>query len=389
MSVPIACLQCFCAGSLYAWSAMITALRESFGVSVEHAGFVFSIAIISFTLALLLSARLPIDLSGPRARSVFCLVGAVALLASSMAGSFPLFAICFGVGFGAASGAIYLACLDVAARSDARRADMNTALVVAAFGLGGAVFGPALRLLVAQGWGLQALLLPALCLVFAACFAVLGKSDNRRITREKIDAEKASHHNDLNVGLWLPLLWFGFAFASAAGLMTLGLAGAIIEEGGGSVWLSGAGIAAIAIANTTGRLCSGLFTRIVRLDRLIVLPPLLSSFGLFVCIWVAEPAAIVVGLVVVALAYGLVASLYPIVTRQLLGSDGFARYFSIIFTAWGLAGLASPWLAGAVLARSGDFRAALGVGVAAAVVSMALSIATAVFLRRAVVRGVR
>lgn len=387
--VPIACVQCFCSGSLYAWSAMITALRGSFGVSVEHAGMVFSIAIVAFTAALLMAARLPIDLSGRRARIVFCLAGAAALIAASSASNFFLFALCFGAGFGAASGAIYLACLDVAARSDPNRADMNTALMVASFGLGGAVFGPVLRWLVAEGWGLQALVFPAVCLAVAASFSVLEKSPNRQIEKDKGEAVSVKTGDGRDIGLWIPLLWFGFAFASGAGLMTLGLASTIIEEGGGSVLLAGVGLAAVAVANTAGRLCAGLFARILRLDHLIVLPPVLSSVGLLVCIRIADPVAIVSGLAVVALAYGLVASLYPILTRQLLGSEGFARYFSVVFTAWGLAGLTSPWLAGAVLARSGDYRDALGVGAVAAAVSIALSIATAIFLRRAYRRNLR
>jgi hypothetical protein len=47
----------------------------------------------------------------------------------------------------------------------------------------------------------------------------------------------------------------------------------------------------------------------------------------------------------------------------------FARRFSVIFTAWGVAGLLSPWIAGAIFDDTGSFGGAIMVALIATLVS--------------------
>ena len=66
-----------------------------------------------------------------------------------------------------------------------------------------------------------------------------------------------------------------------------------------------------------------------------------------------------VGLVLVAAGYGLLAAAVPSVTRAAFGAVEFSRKFSLVFTAWGVAGLSAPWISGALFDATGDFRLAL------------------------------
>ena len=373
--------QSFAAGALYAWSAMVPALQENFDVGVKQAGFVFSLSIVGFTVAVLAFPHLRERLPRIGNAAFFCVFGAVALVAAALSWGFYPFAISYGLGFGVASGAIYAACLQDVAFETPEEANILTGCVVAAFGLGGAVFGPALRLLVAYGLGLQALFAPAFCLlvvglltgVMAGMLAANHSVQDRPL--EKGARQEVPASATISGGVLVGLLWCGFAFGSASGLMTIGLASVMIEDAGGAVALSSAALAAIALANSAGRLTAGFLTRIVGLSALLLLGPSLALAGFAVIALSDGPVALAIALTIVAGTYGLVASTYPIITRSLFGADSFGRRYGVIFTAWGVAGLISPWLAGALFDWTGEFDHALSAGAFAAALALAFAIA--------------
>ncbi len=65
------------------------------------------------------------------------------------------------------------------------------------------------------------------------------------------------------------------------------------------------------------------------------------------------------GLVATATGYGLLASAMPTLVGSLFGKHVFAHFFSIVFTAWGVAGLVAPWIAGVIFDNTGSFDAAI------------------------------
>ena len=60
-----------------------------------------------------------------------------------------------------------------------------------------------------------------------------------------------------------------------------------------------------------------------------------------------------------ALVYGMFASTIPVEVRRVAGTDDFARTYGRIFTAWGLSGLAAPYVAGLFYDAYGDYSFAL------------------------------
>jgi len=67
------------------------------------------------------------------------------------------------------------------------------------------------------------------------------------------------------------------------------------------------------------------------------------------------------------------ASTIPVEVRRVAGAGDFARTYGRIFTAWGLAGLAAPYLAGVFYDRYGDYTFALIVAAVLSVTSALLA----------------
>ncbi|MDA8586685.1 hypothetical protein N9L47_10535 [Rhodobacteraceae bacterium] len=358
-----AILMCFGAGGLYGWSALIAPLQARFGVTTAEAGFVFSIAIVAFSLAVFAAPHGPAYLNGQRGTAVFGVIGALALCMAATASSYALFVLWFSGGFGAMSGAIYISTLRLAAAS--ATPNRATPIMVAAFGLGGVVFGPVWRM-IGDDWGLYAILPLALILGGVSIWSYRGATPEA--TPSDTAATMPVHKTRPPLRLILAI-WCVFAFGSVAGLMVLGLASKIIDIAGGSVWLGSLTLAGIALGNTGGRLsvvgiCAAMrpiFATFISVGFLVI--------GLVLCAFVTAMPVVACGLVLIALGYGIMASAIPTILSDAFGEVQFSRIFPIVFTAWGTAGLVAPWSAGAIVDQTGHFLGAIYLALGATLIS--------------------
>jgi len=346
---------CFCAGGLYGWSALIPIIENKFGGSTEQSGLVFSIAIVAFSIAVVAAPRLPPKFNGLYGCVVFGICGAVCLVLSMMATTYLLFLLAFGLGFGVCSGAIYINALTTAAH--ASRPAVVTPLMVASFGIGGAVYGLMWRLLIEQNQGAMALL-PLVISLLIVC--AIGYIVNRRTT-PTINAytTATSIARQLTKPGVFILLWFSFALGSAGGLMVLGLAGKITDSIGATATITSIAIAGAAAGNSVGRLSVSGFNYAIQPVYTAVLAVSVAAIGLIIMGMSTSPSLVVTGLILVAIGYGAVASTMPALVGAIYGKDKFARVYSYLFSAWGAAGLIAPWLAGVIHDRTGDFQMAI------------------------------
>ena len=352
-----AALCCFSAGSLYGWSALIPVVEATLTQSTGSAGFIFSLAIVSFTIAVFIAPRLPQAFQQLSGCSVFALTGAVSLSIASLSATYLMFVLFFSVGFGIASGAIYINALLIASAS--KWPKISTPVMVASFGLGGAVFGPVWRMLAAKGWDMSALLPATVALACSAFLAILF--NHSRFAGKSVGNVAESSVDDPPTDNLTPvaLICLVFGFGSMAGLMVLGLASKIIDVAGGTVVLSTIAIAGVAIGNTGGRLSVGLITLHYTSIQSVIVACIVIIFGLVLI--AAAPVVdinlmLLCGLTIVALGYGMMASSIPVLVRSLCSEVRFAQVFSIVFLAWGVAGLTAPWLAGVMFDRTGSFQ---------------------------------
>ncbi len=351
MQLGVAALACFAAGGLYGWSALIPALHEAYATNTAQAGMVFSLAIVCFTVAIALTPRVLAGLPALRVIAAGAAGGALMLGAASAAASFELFLLTYSLGFGVASGVIYI--LAVAMAASSKRPQLATAGLVAAFGLGGAVLGPIFRLLSATGLDVLLYLAVPMLIIAALAWWVGKPRHTAPIVPPRTLTITAANYRPLSK------IWLIFGLGSMAGLMIIGLATSIVETRGGSVALSSVALSTIAIGNTAGRLSVGILASWLRATRGITGAMLITLAGLILAGLVTTPALSACALTLVALGYGLLASSIPVVTQQVFGARHFHAAFALIFSAWGMAGLTSPWLAGALFDYWGNYLPAI------------------------------
>ena len=328
--IPTA-LICFCAGGLYGWSALILPLEALFGVSTMQTGLVFSLAITSFTGGVLITPRL----LGPKVSlsrvAGFGIAAAICVFAASQMVTFESFLLWFSAGFGGASGGIYISALGVASTS--RAFQVATPVMVAAFGTGGAVFGPIWRVLHAYNWGLDGLILLGAGL---ALFSLMGLWLARgHPAPNQPNIPMPAPKGPLGMGLKQANIWLIFACGSFAGLMVLGLATKMMDVAGAGVALASITLAGIALGNTFGRLSIAILSKQMTLKSCLYLAIGLSLTGLSLAVAQIGLWALSAGLILVATGYGIVASTIPILTREAFGPDQFQPRFALIFSALG------------------------------------------------------
>ncbi|MGI9317506.1 MAG: YbfB/YjiJ family MFS transporter, partial [bacterium] len=72
---------------------------------------------------------------------------------------------------------------------------------------------------------------------------------------------------------------------------------------------------------------------------------------------------------IVGLTYGAIIAVYPYAINRQFGDFDGPRIYGRVFTAWGISGLAGPWLAGTLYDHTGSYSLPLVVAAAAAMLS--------------------
>ncbi|MEP3639383.1 MAG: hypothetical protein ABJN14_19200 [Paracoccaceae bacterium] len=346
-TIATSVLVCCCAGALYGWSALIVPLQATFAVTTAQTGFVFSLAIVSFTAAVIITPRLPFHVSHKLLLVFYGLAGSLFLVSAAHASTFQVFLLCFSLGFGAASGGIYITALGIAGGT--RRHVFATPIMVASFGLGGAIFGPVWRQLDRADWGMAALYPLAVLLCIASLIALASRNQTEPIKKAPVAINRPSN------APMMRLIWSLFALGSFAGLMVLGLGAKMMSVAGAGAGLASFSLAGVALGNTGGRLSVAWFGTWLRADHIMQGAMMLTLLGLTLTVIQHSPASVCFGLFLVATGYGVIASGVPVLTREVFGADEFQHRFALIFTAWGTAGFLAPWVGGALYDLSQSF----------------------------------
>lgn len=364
----------FSMGSLYAWSVFVAPLEARLGASRAEISSVFSLAIVCFTLAMLFGAALHRYVSAPW---LGLLAGALAVAGFLLAGLLgdSLVAIGLGVGglFGIANGLGYGLSLQAAQAAAVHRRGLMTGLAVASYTAGSAAFSGLFA------WGIARLDVPAtfVCAAFYMAVIAVAVFLLLRLSGISIGAAKpqssARPWSGFDRSFWI--LWFGFFFAALAGVMVLGHAAAIVGALGGSARAMALGAALVALGNGVGRLAGGWLTDWQPPRRFLSALLLLAAIALLsLLVWPFSIMAMA-SLTLMGLGYGSMAGAYPVIVSRLYGLASLSRVYGRIFTAWGAAGLAGPYLGGLLFDRSGSYQEAIAAALAAALLGSVISLA--------------
>ncbi|MGH6931965.1 MAG: MFS transporter [Dongiaceae bacterium] len=359
-----------CFGTLHAFSVLLVPWEQTLQAARGSISLIYSTAILSITVAVLLSHRLFERVAHAPLALSLGFVAAAGLTIAALATNVAVAMVGFGAIFGLADGIGYALAIERAAASWPARKGLAIGVVTAAYATGAMAGAPLLAEAAAQGGIRAALLLLAgivlcACAIAAALFQAGGGSR----------APSSSLPPPPIFDRALLLLWLSYLTGATAGLMAIGHAAGIMVAHGGRAGQAAVGATVIALGNGVGSLLGGCLTDRWAPRRVLTATALLSAASVLLLAVELPLAGALAALAGVGFAYGALITIYPIAATILFGQAAGSRAFGRIFTAWGIAGLAGPWLAGYLFDLTRGYGIALAVAAAAAMLCAGLAVA--------------
>lgn len=351
-------------GSVHAFSVIVAPLEAAYATSRADVSLIYSLALICLTLAVLGSHLLFRRVAPARLVVGVGLGSAAGLGLAAQGGGLASVFLGYSVLFGFANGLGYALALQLAARAYPARKGTVMGAVTAVYACGAMIFANVFdRIATSAGvfavFGVLALVMVAVAVVAAAACRM------SRVEITQGPAPDAAGPGTASGGL-LGLLWLGYGLGCLAGLMAIGHAAGIVQAAGGVGGLMALGVTLIAVGNALGGFAAGALADRFSIRRLLAGLPLLSAVALVGLAAAGRPTTAILCLAVIGFCYGAIIALYPVATTRYVGLGESARAYGRVFTAWGLAGLLGPWVAGLLFDLGGGYGlAALAAGAAA------------------------
>lgn len=339
------------AGTLFAWSILLSALTAEFTASSAAVSGVFSAALVMFTLVVVLAGRLT-DTRSPRALTIVAgLVGGLGLGLTAVAPSLPVLAVGYGGLFGLGSGLGYVTAVSVAGTRFGDRRGLALGVVVGAYAAGPVVAAPLGSVAIqAAGWRpTVAVLAVAVACAMSAAAAWLPSAPVAATQPFRARTRRSTAGaGDPSRTLWW--LWALFLCATLPGLLAFTYATEIALERGIAPRTAGVVVGLLAAGNLGGRLVTGplsdrLGTPATTASTLVALALAVTALG-----WLPAAAVVLIAMPVLGAAYGAISTLVPAATADLVRPERFGAAYGRVFSSWGVAGVLGPaagsWLHG-------------------------------------------
>jgi MFS family permease len=368
-------------GALYAWSVFTKLLTDPagiYGFTATQTAWVFSAGLATFALVMVLAGRWQVR-TGPRLMSMMggLLLGAGWILGGLLGSSFWAQFLFIGIVGGAGVGLAYVVPIAVGVKWFPDKKGTITGLAVAGFG-----FGATIWVKLAGSWfgGLlnhaEVLGLPpvqSVFLIYGIVFAALVLLGSLVMVNPPAGYEPAGWKeedsqtaNKLGSVGYTPgqmmrtpqyyAVWLVFASSAIAGLMVIyciqlfGLDALEYQGVENAIVITGTAMAWYAIFNGLGRILWGMISdRIGRKAAIIAMSAfqgviMLSLYHGFINFGMAT--GLIIGASFVGFNYGGIFALFPAITADFFGNKEVGRNYGWVFTAYGVAGIAGPLLAG-------------------------------------------
>jgi len=368
-------------GAIYAWSvftARLTDANGAYAFSASETAWVFSAGLSTFAIVMVLAGRI-LPRVGPRMLSLGggVLLGAGYILGGLFGESFWVQLLCIGIVAGAGIGLAYVVPISVCVKWFPDKKGAITGLAVAGFGFGatiwvklaGSWFGGLLNITNVFGLpGVQSVFViygvALACLVVLGSFVMVNPPDGyvpagwTPPTSDKGDHEGAVEFRarDMLRTRQFYMLWSVFMFASIAGLMVIyciklfgidALEHRGVADAGA---ITGTAMAWYAIFNGLGRIAwGGISDRLGRRQTIILMSALqgvtmLMTYHVFISFGMVY--GFIFAAALIGFNYGGAFALFPAITADYFGNKSVGSNYGWMFTAYGVAGLAGPLLAG-------------------------------------------
>ena len=368
-------------GAIYAWSVFTRILTDPEGIyqfSATQTAWVFSAGLATFALVMVLAGRWQVRY-GPQIITLLggLLLGLGYVLGGFFGSTFTAQLLFIGILGGAGIGMAYVTPIAVGVKWFPDKKGMITGLAVAGFGFGatiwvklaGSWFGGLLN--TTQVFGLPGV--QSVFVIYGIIFAALVMLGSLVMVNPPEDYQPAGWHpqvqgKESSSGavnyssremLRTPqfyALWSIFIFSALAGLMVIyciklfgidALAHKGIVEAG---FITGTAMAWYAIFNGIGRIAWGTISdRIGRKAAIIAMTILqgLTMLAMYhVFIYFGLTTGFILASALVGFNFGGNFALFPAITADYFGNKRVGSNYGYVFTAYGIAGILGPQLAG-------------------------------------------
>ena len=370
-------------GVIYAWSVFVAPFEADFGWTRTQVSVVFTIAILSVGSWFVVAGFLQ-DRFGPRpVAAVGGVLYALGFFLASQTESLVWLYVTFGALAGAGNGFGYAIPIPVCSKWFPDRRGLAVGLVVGGYGAGSGIYGPLARevLIPAYGWQgtMRISALVFLVMTLAAAWLLRNPPPGWRPPAAAPAAggapKPAPASRDFATGEMVRtptfyLLWIAYCLGSAAGLMVISQL-VPVGQAAGLGAAAALGLTIGAVGNTGGRVLSGwmsdTFGRLNTLRLMVLLSAAaLPLFHLFA----GQVALFYLLLVVIYYCYGTLLSVFASTCADFYGTRHMGVNYGLLFSAWGVAGVVGPVIAGRVFDAYGDYRFAFHLAAGLSVVAL-------------------
>ena len=366
-------------GTFYAWSVLIGPFESTLDASRAQISSVFSVAVAFFVIGMLsvplLQGRIPpAVLAGS-----FCIMAAAGLFLTAASMSLPLVYIGYGVLFGSANGLSYGLALQLVNMAFSARRGLATGITVGAYALGAVGAAPLLSTMVsAVGIGSALYALATFFAVLALVIAWLLLVGRAILPRNRSSGGVKEGVGEIGtevISRVFVVLWVGYALGAMAGLMILGHAASLIEDRGGPITAVVLAPVVISLGNALARIGAGWVSDHFPVKRILMYATGLASGALILALLLNGYTILLGALAIVGVSYGALASGYPVAVASYFGPERVSAVYGRLFTAWGVGGMAGPWIAGHFHDHYGSYDVAIALAAAAALSALLVTMA--------------
>ncbi|HZW94816.1 MAG TPA: OFA family MFS transporter [Candidatus Eremiobacteraceae bacterium] len=358
-------------GTLYAWSIFVAPLEKEFGWKRADTSMVFTIAVVVFALTFIVAGRLQ-DKFGPFWVS---LTGGVLVslgfFLCAFTHSLNYLYVCFGVIGGLGNGFGYSTPIPVMAKWFPDKRGLAVGLAVGGYGGGSAIFGPLanLKLIPAYGVHTTFMILGGIFLVMTVFGAFLlhnppvGYKPAGWAPAPAAKAAATTHEFSPGEVLRTPafyFMWVAYALGTSAGLMVISQLVPFAK----SVGVTGAALATMtlvvgAVGNASGRILSGWMSDALGRLNTLRLMIAISMISMPILYLVGGNVTLLYGMVfIVYWCYGTQLSVNASTTADFWGTKNAGLNYGMLFTAWGVAGIIGPRIAGVLFDKYKNYQMA-------------------------------
>ena len=365
----------FVLGSIHAFSVFLEPLENRFAATRGEVSITYSMALVCLTASVFFGHHFFKRFQPQSAVIIICSCAAIGCLFASFAASLVWVWLSYSVMFGVANGLGYALSLQTSAQANPEQKGLAMGIITASYALGAAV-SPVFFDLAMDYQGYSGAMLGlslTLVMVMPISFFLL-KTAKARLEVESGTQEGPHQNSGQNSGLTVLKLWLGYGAAVTAGLMVIGHASGIARIYSSSDFIVLLAPILIAILNMAGSLLAGILVDRMSARVLLLVLPAVSALILITLAITQWPLLILICLSLIGFTYGATISIYPAAVSNIFGSVEGVRVYGRVFTAWGMAGILGPVVAGILYQNFGSYELAL-------ILAAVLSLVSAVTIR--------